>query len=78
LCSYPIAAENWPALEDLLVSGFPPGIIDLERQPWINHHGQVGLVRKADADAVKIGICAELDFVDGTAPGLGELHQPGA
>jgi hypothetical protein len=39
LRSHAIAAEDRPTLEHLLITVLPPGIVGLERQPWINHHG---------------------------------------
>jgi hypothetical protein len=35
-------------LQNLLVPGLPLGILGLKRQSRINHHGQVGIVFKAD------------------------------
>ena len=51
-----LAANHRPSLENLLVSGLPFGILCLEGQSRINHHGQVSIVFKADGDAMKIGV----------------------
>jgi hypothetical protein len=70
------AAEDRPALEHFLVPILPPGIVGPERQPWIYHHGEVRVVLKANGDAGKVGIGAQLDFLNCPAPSLWELHQP--
>jgi hypothetical protein len=75
--SHAITAEDRPALEHLLVSVLPPGIIGLESQPWINHYGQVGFVLEADGDAGEIGVGAQRDLLNRQAPSLRELDQPG-
>ena len=72
-----IAAEDRPALEDFLVPCFPSRIVGPEREPWINHHGQVCVVRKADGDAGKVGGGAEHNFLDRQSPHLRELYQAG-
>jgi hypothetical protein len=70
-----IAAEDRPALEHFLVPCFPSRIVGPEREPWINHHSQVCVVRKADGDAGKVGGGAEHNFLDRQSPNLRELYQ---
>jgi len=75
--SHAITAEHRPALEHLLVPCFPLGIVGLKRKPWINHHGQLGAICKADGNARKIGGSAEADPLNRQASNLWELDQPG-
>jgi hypothetical protein len=74
MLSHAIAAEHRPALEHFLFSLSPPGIVNPERQKWINHHGEVSVVLKADGDAGKVGIDAQFDFLNRAALGLRKLE----
>jgi len=76
LPSHAIAAEDRPALEDFLISGFPSGIVGPERQPWINHHGEVSVVLETDGDAGKVGVCADPSRVCGS-PGFASAVRDG-
>ena len=69
-----IAAEHRPTLEHFLISLFPLGIVGLERQKWINHHGEVSIVLKADGDAGKGGIDAQFHFLNRAALGFRKLE----
>src|SRR5579859_6912867 len=60
--SHSIASNDRPALEHLLLSGLPFGIIDSERQSGINHHGQVCIVLEADGEAGKVGSALNSTF----------------
>jgi hypothetical protein len=75
--SHAIAAKDRPALEHLLISGLPRGIIGPERQPRINHNGQVGVVRRADGNAGKVGVGTQRDLLNRQAPNLRELYHAG-
>jgi hypothetical protein len=69
------SADHRPPLEDRLVSSLPLGILGAVGQRCINHHGQVGVVLKADGYAVKIRVEAQLNLFHRAPPGLRELHQ---
>jgi len=62
--SYATAANHRPALEHLLVPVLPPRIISLEREPWIDHKSQIGVVLEADGDAGEVGVSAQRDLLN--------------
>jgi len=58
-----------------VVVAFPTEELSREGEGRIDQDVEVGLVLETDADAVKLRVSDEFDPLDGSAFGLGKLHD---